>query len=461
MDLRRALRVGPKARLALVGAGGKTTTLFELGQALVASGQAQMALLTTTTHLGAWQVQDADHHMALENSAQVDALGADLPAGVMVCTGAVEAGDDVDRLPGLAPQVLDALRRLADERGLPLLVEADGARMRPLKAPAAHEPVIPPWVEQVVVVAGLSGLGQPLSVETVHHPELFAALSGLAEGSLITPQALAAVLMHRQGGLKNIPPQARRSVLLSQADTDLLQAQAGGMAAQLLQAFDSVVVAGFQPHAAAEAGGEVFVHAAHEPVAGIILAAGGAERFASAWSQAPVKQLLPWGGVPLVRRSALIALQAGLNPVVVVVGAHAALVAQALEGLPVQIVENAAWQAGQSGSLRAGLAALPPQVGAAIFMLADQPFVPARLVQSLVELHSVTLSPLVAPLVGGQRSNPVLFDRLTFGDLMALNGDQGGRALFSRYPVQWLPWHDINLLLDIDTPEDYHRLAGA
>jgi len=162
VDLRRALRVGPKARLALVGAGGKTTTLFELGQALVASGQAQMALLTTTTHLGAWQVQDADHHMALENSAQVDALGADLPAGVMVCTGAVEAGDDVDRLPGLAPQVLDALRRLADERGLPLLVEADGARMRPLKAPAAHEPVIPPWVEQVVVVAGLSGLGQPL-----------------------------------------------------------------------------------------------------------------------------------------------------------------------------------------------------------------------------------------------------------------------------------------------------------
>ena len=128
MDLRRALRVGPKARLALVGAGGKTTTLFELGQALVASGQAQMALLTTTTHLGAWQVQDADHHMALENSAQVDALGADLPAGVMVCTGAVEAGDDVDRLPGLAPQVLDALRSgrtwLTTDRDLGLIMQA-------------------------------------------------------------------------------------------------------------------------------------------------------------------------------------------------------------------------------------------------------------------------------------------------------------------------------------------------
>ncbi len=461
MDLRRALRVSSKARLALVGAGGKTTTLFQLGQALVASGQVRTALLTTTTHLGTWQVQAADHHVVVEHAAQVEALGADLPAGVLVCTGPAEAGGEMDRLPGLAPQALDALVRLADAHALPLLLEADGSRMRPLKAPAAHEPAILPWVEQVVVVAGLSGLGQPLSAETVHRPGQFAALSGLAEGSVITPQALAAVLVHPQGGLKNIPPQARRSVLLSQANTDLLQAQAGGMAAQLLQAFHSVVVAGFQPPLnAAETDREVFVHAAYEPVAGIILAAGGAERFGQAGAQAPVKQLLPWDGVPLVRRSAQTALQAGLSPVVVVVGAQASLVSQALDGLPVQVVENASWKAGQSGSVRVGVSALPPQTGAAIFMLADQPYVPPRLVQSLVELHRVSLAPLIAPLVGGQRSNPVLFDRTTFGDLLALDGDQGGRALFSRYPVQWLPWHDVSLLLDIDTPEDYRKLAG-
>jgi molybdenum cofactor cytidylyltransferase len=74
-------------------------------------------------------------------------------------------------------------------------------------------------------------------------------------------------------------------------------------------------------------------------------------------------------------------------------------------------------------------------------------------------MHCGSLAPIIAPLVSGQRSNPVLFDRDTFGDLLALEGDQGGRALFSRYPVQWLPWHDVNLLLDIDTPEDYQRLT--
>ena len=58
----------------------------------------------------------------------------------------------------------------------------------------------------------------------------------------------------------------------------------------------------------------------------------------------------------------------------------------------------------------------------------------------------------------GQRANPVLFDRNTFADLLQLQGDIGGRALFSRYPVAWLEWHDPAVLQDIDTPEDYRRL---
>jgi molybdenum cofactor cytidylyltransferase len=81
--------------------------------------------------------------------------------------------------------------------------------------------------------------------------------------------------------------------------------------------------------------------------------------------------------------------------------------------------------------------------------------------RSLVELHRQTLAPVVAPLVGGQRGNPVLFDRVTFASLARLQGEAGGRALFSRYPPLWLPWHDTSLLLDVDTEEDYRRLLAA
>ena len=74
------------------------------------------------------------------------------------------------------------------------------------------------------------------------------------------------------------------------------------------------------------------------------------------------------------------------------------------------------------------------------------------------EAHTRTLAPIVAPLVDGQRGNPACFDRVTFPDLLSLSGDMGGRALFSRYAITWITWHDANALFDVDTIEDYERL---
>jgi CTP:molybdopterin cytidylyltransferase MocA len=78
----------------------------------------------------------------------------------------------------------------------------------------------------------------------------------------------------------------------------------------------------------------------------------------------------------------------------------------------------------------------------------------------MIERHVESLAAIIAPLVSGQRGNPVLFDRVTFGDFQSLQGDAGGRQLFSRYQVSWLEWHDEKVLLDIDTDEDYHRLLS-
>ena len=192
-----------------------------------------------------------------------------------------------------------------------------------------------------------------------------------------------------------------------------------------------------------------------EPVAGIVLAAGGSNRLGRP------KQLLEWHSEAMVRKVALTALDAGLSPVIVVIGAYREEVQAVLANLPVDLIYNPDWMSGQSTSLAAGLRGLPNDAGAAIFLLADQPQAPATLARSLVERHTETLAPIIVPLVDGQRGNPVLFDRQTFPDLLGLQGDTGGRALFSRYPVAWLPWHDARLLLDIDTPEDYQSLLES
>ncbi len=125
----------------------------------------------------------------------------------------------------------------------PLLIEADGSRLHPLKAPAIQEPPIPDFAQMVVVTAGLSGLGKPLSAETVHHPEIFGSLSGLQLGEVITPDAIVRVFTHPQGGLKNIPPQAQRIALLNQADSPDLMSFASSIAEKLLDDYHSVLVA--------------------------------------------------------------------------------------------------------------------------------------------------------------------------------------------------------------------------
>ncbi|KAF0107118.1 MAG: hypothetical protein FD146_1959 [Anaerolineaceae bacterium] len=477
MLLSRALRLSqsaipnPPAAIAFVGAGGKTTALFQLARELAP------AVVATTTHLGAWQASLADRHFILtEPNATIESR---LAPGVTLVTGPLEG----DRFGSLTESILSWLRAGCQRRDIPLLIEADGARQRPLKAPADHEPVIPDFVEAVVVVAGLSGLGKPLTEEFVHRPEIFAKLSGLAIGDKITPEAVVRVLTHSSGGLKNIPAGARRVALLNQADTPLLQGQGKYLAELLLAAYDSVVVNSFEssqvgkleiPNLTACKPANIF--AVYEPVAGIILAAGGSSRFGQP------KQLLEWRGKPFVRHAAEAALAAGLSPVIVVTGANAEAVESAIHDLtihhsPLTIHHNPNWQSGQSSSIRAGLSALPPPslrdtspisgvrngggregVGAAIFLLADQPQVTATILRALAERHSLDLCPVVAPQVHGQRANPVLFDRVTFPDLMSLSGDVGGRAVFSKFPVTYLPWHDESLLVDVDVPEDFKKL---
>lgn len=451
LKLAKALRLTRKSRLALVGAGGKSSALF-----LAARQLDPPVLLTATTHLALAQAAQADRWIIAQSPQDIQRDDLGVASQVVLYTG---ADDGSGRTLGVSDAALEEIRRYADDLNCPLLIEADGSRRLPLKAPAAHEPPIPAFCNEVVVVAGLSGLGKPLNSTWVHRPEKFAELSGLRLGDPITLDALAQVLAHPQGGLKNIPSQARRRLLLNQADTPELQAQGSLLAQRLSQHFAAIILAQLddrlespQSWAGEGRNGEVF--AVHERIAGIILAAGGSVRFGQP------KLLLPWKGETIIRHVARNALAAGLEPVVVVAGEQMPEIRRELSGLDVVLALNPNWEEGQSTSVQAGLRALGKDVGGAIFFLGDQPQIPSRLAQTLVEAHAVSLAPIIAPLVDGQRGNPVLFDRDTFDELMLLRGDVGGRSLFSRHPIAWVPWHDPSVLLDIDTPEDYRRLLA-
>ena len=459
LSLVRALRIDSLTRIAFVGAGGKTTAMFQLARSLNKE-QSLSVIVTTTSHLGSWQIPFADTHIIAESPAALEENKHKLH-GVVLITGDL----DGERTKPLNDQTLNRLHHYCEEHSLPLLIEADGSRQKPLKAWKDHEPPVPSFVNQVVQVVGITGVGKLLNHENVHRPEIFSTLSTLNIGEIVTRDAMIKVLKHTEGGLKNIPVNARRTILINQADTAELQAAAHGLVLPLLSTYDSVIISSLK---------EETVFAVHEPIAGIILAAGESRRFGQ------TKQLLDWKGKPFVRTVATIALGAGLSPVVVVTGANAEKVEAAVKDLDVAIVRNPDWKSGQGGSISAAVKALtlsPPfpretspkssgfegrweGVGGAIFLLTDQPQITTSILHALVQKHAEELYPIVAPMVMDRRANPVLFDRDTFDDLITLEGDVGGRAIFHKHRVEYLPWHDDRLLLDVDTPEMYQRLIS-
>ncbi|MFN8598037.1 MAG: selenium cofactor biosynthesis protein YqeC [Anaerolineae bacterium] len=439
MKLTNAVRLGATPRVAIVGGGGKTTTMFMLAREHVRDHAAPV-IVAATAHMAIEQMALADHHLIVEDTTQLD---LELLTGVTFFTGPI---NNAGKTTGLSATAMHRVLDLANRHHAPLFIEADGSKCLPLKAPAEHEPPIPDFVDTVIYVVGLSGLGQPLDAEHVHRPDRFARLSGLALGEAITPEAIAKVLRDPIGGLKNVPPAARRIALLNQADTPELQLQAQIIARQLLPTFHAAVISALKFQQ---------IHAVHEATAGIILAAGASTRMGQP------KALLLWRGEPFVRQVARTALAADLSPVIIVAGDYVAEIQAAVSDLPVQVIHNADWAAGQSTSVKAGLNTLPDTVGSAIFLLADQPHIPIELVKALQTQHAQTLSSIIVPLIEERRGNPVLFDRVTFVDLLSLSGDVGGRAVFAKYRVAYVPWPDANLLLDVDTPEDYQRLLAA
>jgi molybdenum cofactor cytidylyltransferase len=191
-------------------------------------------------------------------------------------------------------------------------------------------------------------------------------------------------------------------------------------------------------------------------IAAMVLAAGLSRRMGEA------KLLLPVGGRPIVRHAVEGVRAAGLDPVLVVTGPDPAAIESALAGLDVRIVVNPAPEAGQAGSVRVGVAALPAAVETVLSALGDQPLLAPDIIPALLAAHRASGRPIVAPRYQDGPGNPVLFDRAVFPELLALEGDRGARPVMVRDParVEWVPL-DRPMPPDVDTPADYEKIRSA
>jgi len=212
--LRKALMLDAGGVISLVGAGGKTSLMFRLARELSAEGE---TVLTTTTTRISMPGQGQSRCVILADTAEkiLERAAQKLNEHRHI-TAAAGLSADSGKLAGLTPETVDRLR--ASQVFDWIIVEADGAAGRPLKAPAEHEPVIPSCSGWLVGVVGLRALGQPLTDQWVFRAEMFSRITGLSPGTAVTEEAIAAALVHAQGALKGAPGKCRCLAFLNQAD---------------------------------------------------------------------------------------------------------------------------------------------------------------------------------------------------------------------------------------------------
>jgi probable selenium-dependent hydroxylase accessory protein YqeC len=213
-SLAQTLALGSQEIISLVGGGGKTTLMFTLARELREQGA--KVITTTTTKIIEPRGEETPTIIIEDDHAQ---------AMTSVKEGLLRHGHVTfaarrfpkGKIGGVDPAFVATMAR-----ELPvdhIIVEADGARRLPLKAPGAQEPVIPSATTLVIPMVGIDALGRPLGEETAFRPERIAVLTGTRLGKPITSHLIALVMAHPQGLMKGAPPQARIIPVLNKVET--------------------------------------------------------------------------------------------------------------------------------------------------------------------------------------------------------------------------------------------------
>jgi probable selenium-dependent hydroxylase accessory protein YqeC len=200
--------------ISLVGAGGKTSLMFHLAHELARVDEP--VLTTTTTKIFMPRKKQSAHVVISEDPDEILSRSVSLFKKTRHLTAAQSYLPDIDKLVGFAPHVIDRFRKQGPFSWI--LVEADGAAHRPLKAPAAHEPVIPKESACVIAVVGLDGVGKPLDEQWVFRSPLYSQITGLPVGSTVSENSIATIILDERGLFKGCRPGVKRCVFLNKAE---------------------------------------------------------------------------------------------------------------------------------------------------------------------------------------------------------------------------------------------------
>lgn len=213
MDISSSFEINEGETITFVGAGGKTTAIFKLAEEFSFTG---FSAVTTTTKIFVHEGQKADFLLISDDIEDLEKLLSKSPEGKIVTVASVRDGEG--KLVGIEPDLVDEISAL-DTQNI-LIVEGDGASKKSFKSPADYEPVIPSSSDLVIPVVGMDIIGKTLNSENVHRSGRVSEISRFEIGDEITPELVARVVTHKEGGRKNVPHNSRLIPLLNKVDDE-------------------------------------------------------------------------------------------------------------------------------------------------------------------------------------------------------------------------------------------------
>jgi molybdenum cofactor cytidylyltransferase len=437
--------------IAITGAGGKTSLMLAIARELAEAGWRVLA--TTTTRISAGELRQFPAALSHDSDPADMAAQLDRRHLLFVYKAIDLLLDKVYGVPPVWPSWARAGLQ-ADA----ILIEADGARGKLLKAPREGEPVVPPDATLVIHSASVRSLYHALDDDIVFNAGTFLDVLGY-QPPMLGYRQLGAAFSHPLLGMKGVPDQARTAGWLNDVrpgDGIALENACDIARAALSEQRLHRLVAGHANYRMPEPPAVVETR---PQVSAVVLAGGLSTRMGQP------KMLLDWGGKPVIVHIVEQLKRAGIADVVVVTGHAAAAVSEAVASTGARTAFNPNYADGEMlSSLKTGLRALPGWCAATLVALGDMPRLHYATPQRLIDAYSADPHPVVAPGYQNKRGHPLLIDRSVWRDLLTLPADASPRVVINAYANQtaWIEG-DETVLRDIDTPDDYddaRRSAG-
>ena len=417
--------------ISITGGGGKTTSMFKLARELLKHDK--KVLVSTTTAImkpdkskyeKLYLAQDTDYKTIEASSSGITVLGSKI--------------NKINKLIGVEQQIIDEIFK--SKKFDYIIVEADGSKRKPIKAPASHEPVIPSLTTKTIGIIGMDAVGQKIYEGNVHRASLFSQVTNSKLGDCIDENSIYNLIVSPEGIFKNSPLESQKYIILNKSETKSRNLVSQKVKSKLITNkinIEKIIIGSM--------GKEI-------KVTGVIMASGFSRRMKTD------KLLLKLGDKMVLEKVIESCVKSSLDDIIVIYRKEEVKNIANQYNLKAILNENAI--EGQSASIKLGVENIDKDTKGIMFIVGDQPHLDSLTIDKIIEQFEKNPEKIIIPMYGSNKGNPTVFPRNLKEQLNVLEGDVGGKEVINNNleQVEYVEIENHQAGTDMDTVEEYEKL---